>query len=38
MLGLVKDSDVTAITALPDVDEDCEDDLELEDGWDAILL
>ena len=38
LLDLVKDSDVTAITVLPDVDEDGEDDMELEEEWDAILL
>jgi hypothetical protein len=37
VLGLVNDSDVTAITVLPDVDGDGEDDMELEGGWDAIV-
>jgi len=35
-LGLVKDDDVLAVAAMPDIPGD--DDMELEDGWDIILL
>ena len=38
VLGLVKNSDVTTITGPPDVDRDGEDDMVLEDGWNAIVL
>ncbi|GLB45805.1 hypothetical protein LshimejAT787_3000140 [Lyophyllum shimeji] len=36
LLGLVKDSDVSAVSSMPDVDGD--EDIELDDGWDSILL
>ena len=29
---------MTAVTVLPDVDGDGDDDMELEDGWDSIVL
>ena len=35
-LGLVKDVDVLAVAAMPDVPGD--EDAELEDSWDIILL
>jgi len=35
-LGLVKDDDVLAVAAMPDIPGD--DDMELEDSWDIILL
>ena len=38
LLGLVKDTDVMAVTALPDVEGDGEDDIELEDRWDSIVV
>ena len=41
LLGLVKDSDVLAVAALPDADiveGDDENDIELEAGWDSINL
>jgi hypothetical protein len=36
LLGLVKDSDVIAVTILPEVEE--EEEPELENGWDHINL
>jgi hypothetical protein len=36
LLGLVKDSDVMAVTVLPEVEED--EEPELEKGWDHITL
>ena len=38
LLGLVKDTDVMAVTAPPDVEGDGEDDIELEDRWDSIVV
>ena len=39
-LGLVKDADVNKVAVLPDVEEDgdSDGDIEMEDGWDAIIL
>ena len=36
LLGYVKDTDITAVTVLPEVEGDKED--ELEEGWDRINL
>jgi len=38
VLNLVKDLDVTSVTVLSDVDGDGDNDMELEDGWDSIVL
>ena len=39
-LRLVKDADLNKVAVLPDVEEDgdLDGDIEMEDGWDAIIL